>query len=79
MELIAREAKRPVATDAAARARIMEAVRAEPHPWRARVWERLFEPRAFALSPLRTGLIAASLVGIGVVAGVALNNRDVQR
>src|SRR4051794_33839980 len=80
VEWIAREAKRPVVTDAGARARIMAAVREQPLPRRrAHVWERLFEPRAFTLSPLRTGLIAAGLVGIGVISGAAITNRDARK
>jgi hypothetical protein len=78
VELIAREAKRPVVTDAAAKARIMAAVRVQPIPRHAPVWQRLLEPRAFTISPLRTGLIAAGLVGIGLIAGVTLNNRGVR-
>ena len=78
VEWIAREAQRPVVTDPAARERIMLAVRAEPMPKRrVRLWERAFEPRAFRLSPIGSTLIAASLVGIGVLAGVVVNNRDV--
>jgi hypothetical protein len=76
VELIAREARRPVVMDAGARGRIMAAVRAEQAPRRANVWERMFETRSFTLSPAGTALIAAGLVGIGVVAGVMTNNRD---
>ncbi len=76
VESIAREARRPVVTDVAARARIMAAVRAQPLPRRGRVWGRLFEPRAFTLSPMSSGLIAAGLVGIGVMAGLTTSNRD---
>jgi hypothetical protein len=77
VEWIAREAQRPVVTDPAARERIMLAVRAEPMPTRRlRVWERVFEPRAFRLSPMGSTLLAAGLVGIGVITGVVLNNRD---
>src|SRR5438067_4123851 len=79
VEWIAREAKRPVVTDVAARARVMAAVRELPVPRRRHAWTHLFEPRAFTLSPLRTGLIAAGLVGIGVIAGGALANRDARK
>ena len=79
VEWIAREAQRPVVTDPAARARIMATVRAVPLPkQRSRVWERVFEPRAFRLSPIGSTLLAAGLVGIGVIAGAAMNNRDVR-
>ncbi len=79
VEWIAREAQRPVITDPAARERIMSAVRAEPMPMRRlRVWQRVFEPRAFRLSPVATTLLAAGLVGIGVITGKVVNNRDVR-
>jgi hypothetical protein len=77
VELIAREARRPVSTDPAARARIMAAVRAEPLPARPpRMWERVLEPRSFRLSPVATSLIAAGLVGIGIFGGGFVHNRD---
>ena len=48
VELIAREARRPVVTDPAARERIMAAVRAEPLPRRrSSIWERVIAPRSF--------------------------------
>jgi AMP-activated protein kinase-like protein len=75
VELIAREARRPVVTDVAARGRIMAAVRAEGPVRRESVWARMFEARSLTLSPARTALIAAGLVGIGVFAGVFANNR----
>jgi hypothetical protein len=79
VEWIAREAQRPVVTDLAARERIMLAVRAEPMPMRrSRVWRRVFEPRAFRLSPVSSTLLAAGLVGIGLIAGAVVNNRDVR-
>lgn len=79
VEWIAREAQRSVVTDPAARERIMMAVRAEPMPKRrSRVWARVFEPRAFRLSPIGSTLLAAGLVGIGVIVGGVLNNRDVR-
>ncbi|MDB4878400.1 MAG: glycoside hydrolase family 13 domain protein [Gemmatimonadetes bacterium] len=77
VEWIAREARRPVVTDQAARDRIMASVRAEPLPQRRpRLWERVLEPRAFRLSPAGSALIAAGLVGIGVLAGGFVHNRD---
>jgi len=77
VESIAREARRPVVTDPAARERIMAAVRAEPVPVRqSGVWRRLVAPRPFRLSPASIGLLAAGLVGIGVLIGDLAVNRD---
>jgi hypothetical protein len=76
VELIAREARRPVASDPAARARIMAAVRAEPAPRRLSIWLRAFQPRPITLSPVVGGLLAAGLVGLGVIAGNFALNRD---
>jgi hypothetical protein len=77
VEWIAREARRPVTTDQAARDRIMAAVRAEPVPHRRnRFWSRVIEPRVFHLSPAGSALLAAGLVGIGVIAGLFTKNRD---
>ena len=82
VEWIAREARRPVVVDAGARARIMAAVRAEPLPRRSftrrvhNTLHRFVEPRALTLSPARSALLAAGLVGIGVVAGAVVTNRD---
>jgi hypothetical protein len=73
VEWIAREAKRPVALSTGLRARIMDAVRATPLPARPRRglgW--LVSPRPLALSPLGTSLLAAGLVGIGVLVGLAV-------
>jgi hypothetical protein len=83
IEWIAREARRPVVTDPAARARIMAAVRAEAAPVRRpRLWsivDTLVERRALLLSPAAGTLLAAGLVGIGVALGsLARNNRDVR-
>jgi hypothetical protein len=78
VEWIAREARRPVVIDPAARARVMAAVHAEPAPTRhTPFWSRLIEPRDFHLSPAVSTLLAAGLVGIGVVAGLLTKNRDV--
>jgi Carbohydrate-binding module 48 (Isoamylase N-terminal domain) len=78
VEWIAREAQRPVVTDLAARERIMMAVRTEPLPQRrSRVWQRVFEPRAFRLSPIASALLAAGLVGFGLITGKVVNNRGV--
>jgi Glycogen recognition site of AMP-activated protein kinase len=79
VEWIAREARRPVVTDSAARDRIMAAVRAEPVPQRrSAIWGRLVSPRVFSLSPVAGTLLAAGLVGIGVFAGGLVHNRDGQ-
>jgi len=78
VELIAREARRPIVTDPAARDRIMAAVRAESPPRRLRFWERAVQPRAFTFSPATGALLAAGLVGIGVIAGGLRANRDGQ-
>lgn len=77
VELIAREARRPVITDRSARDRIMAAVHADGAPGHRIVfWKRIVEPRSFRLSPALGGLLAAGLVGIGVVAGGFSTNRD---
>jgi hypothetical protein len=79
VESIAREARRPVVTDRAARERIMAAVRAEPVPVRRLgIWSRLVAPRPFLLSPVTGTLLAAGLVGIGVLVGNLALNRDGQ-
>jgi hypothetical protein len=76
VELIAREARRPVVTDRAARERIMAAVRAEPLPRRrSSIWERVIAPRSLTVSPIIGSLLAAGLVGIGVLAGALATNR----
>jgi hypothetical protein len=68
--------------DAAARDRVMAAVRAEPVPHRSFVrrvgnaFGRFAEPRALTMSPARSTLLAAGLVGIGVFAGARMTNRD---
>ena len=73
---IVTEARRPVATDAAARDRLLQALRAEPAPARQpRLLTWLTEPSRFALPPLAAAALAAGLVGIGVIGGLA-NNRD---
>jgi AMP-activated protein kinase-like protein len=76
VEWIAREARRPVTTDPSARQRIMAAVRAEPLPGRHSVWSRVLAPRSFMFSPAAASLLAAGLVGIGVLAGSFVLNRD---
>ena len=75
VELIAREARRPVVFDPAARERVMAAVRAQPLPRRRRLWGAL-EPRSLMVSPLAGTLLAAGLVGVGVLLGGLATNRD---
>jgi hypothetical protein len=79
VEWIAREARRPVTTDPAARARIMAAVRSEPAPSRRRpFWGRLVEPHLFTASPIASLALAAGLVAIGVFGNAIVNSRDGQ-
>ena len=69
VEWIAREARRPASMDPAAKARLLAAVRAEPAPRRSPLqWGWLVNPRPLRLSPLGGLALAASLVGIGVIA-----------
>lgn len=75
VELIAREARRPVVSDPAARDRVMAAVRAEPLPRRWHFWGAL-QPRALMLSPVTGALLAAGLVGVGALLGGYATNRD---
>jgi hypothetical protein len=71
---IVTEARRPVQADAAARARMLEAIKAEPVPSRGlRLVTWLSEPRRFVLPPLATAALAAGLVGMGVLGGLAIN------
>lgn len=76
VEWIIREAKRPVIVDVDARDRVLAAIRAEPAPRRSSAWRRIFAPRVFSLSPVAGVLLAAGLVGIGVIAGAVSSNRD---
>ena len=75
VQWIVTEARRPVALDPAARARLLEAVRAEPVPRRSSRLAWLTEPRQFAIRPIASLAMAAGLVGIGVATGF-LTNRD---
>lgn len=71
---IVSEARRAVPASAEARARLMDAVRAEPRPARrprSRAW--LLRPRALVIPPLAALAAAAGLVGIGVLAGLSYN------
>lgn len=76
VRLIVAEARRPVAIDGAARARLMEAVRAEPRPSRAGVLAWLVRRRMIGLSPVAGLAAAAGLVGIGVITGYVFNRAD---
>ena len=80
IERIAREARRPVAVDRDARARVLEAVRAEPIPVRSPgSWRSLFAPRAVVVTPSRVAVLAAGLIGIGVLLGIgSMRGRDSQ-
>lgn len=75
VEWIASEARRPVVMEPGVRDRIMAAVRAEPIPTPVPAWRRLLQPRVFHISPVGSALLAAGLVGIGVLTGVATSNR----
>jgi len=75
VEWIASEARRPVLMDPGARDRIMAAVRAEPVPAPAPAWRRFLQPHVIHMSPAATSLLAAGLVGIGVLTGVVISNR----
>jgi hypothetical protein len=71
---IVMEARRSVAIDSAARARLLEALRGEPLPKRRpRVLNWILEPRRFSLPPLATAALAAGLVGVGILGGLAFH------
>ncbi len=73
VQWIIAEARRPVVMDAAARTRLMDALKSEVAPRRqSRVMGWLVEPRRFALPPLATLTAAAGLVGIGILTGLLL-------
>ncbi len=77
IEWIARQGRRPVELSPDARARLMDAVRATSLPARPRRglgW--LTAPRPLTLSPLTSTLLAAGLVGVGVLAGLSVTYRD---
>lgn len=78
IERIAREARRPVAIDRDARDRLIEAVRVEPVPvgWSGN-WRSAFAPRSVVVTPARMAVLAAGLVGIGILLGIgATAGRD---
>src|SRR5438045_353354 len=71
---IVTEARRSVPVDAAARARLLTAIRSESTPSRRGtpfLW--LLEPRRIALPPLATAAMAAGLVGIGLFGGLIIH------
>jgi hypothetical protein len=74
IERIAQDARRPVAVDSEAKARLMAAIRAEgaPGSFEADTAEfKLYqpEPRGVTMSAGRLALLAAGLVGIGILFG----------
>jgi hypothetical protein len=74
VEWIVTEARRPVVVDAAARRRLLDAIRSEPAPRRrSKVLSWLVEPRRLALPPIAAAALAAGLVGLGVFVGSAIN------
>ena len=73
VQWIIAEARRPVAIDAAARARLMEALKSEEAPRRtSRVVAWMLEPRRLALPPIASLAAAAGLVGIGILSGLLI-------
>ncbi|HKO17112.1 MAG TPA: isoamylase early set domain-containing protein [Gemmatimonadaceae bacterium] len=79
VQRIVQEARRPVAPDPAAKARLMAAIHAEARPRqspRRRRWRWLLEPRPLALSPLGGFAVAAGLVGIGIATELVRTYRD---
>jgi hypothetical protein len=74
VQWIVSEARRPVMVSAEARARLFDAIHAEPRPTREiRSLGWLLRPKAVALPPLATLAAAAGLVGIGLIGGLAYN------
>jgi Carbohydrate-binding module 48 (Isoamylase N-terminal domain) len=73
VQWIASEARRSVAVDPDVRRRLLEAVHAEPLPQRPSVLAWFMEPRRLMLRPLATAALAAGLVGIGVLGGLAIH------
>lgn len=73
------EARQPVALRADARARLADALQAEPAPVRVRhtppAWRWAVERRTLRMSPLLGGALAAGLVGLGVLAGLVAPDR----
>lgn len=74
VQWIVAEARRPVTVDPEARQRLAAALRAEAAPQRgARLREWFMEPRIVALPRVTSAALAAGLVGIGVLTGLALD------
>ena len=78
IEHIARELKRRVPLDASLDDRIMGEVRQLPRYGRLRLWLRLTTPRTFTVTPLRVGLVAASLAVFAAL-GAAHASADIRR
>jgi hypothetical protein len=72
---IVAEARRPVAMGEGARNRLVQAIRSEPASTRARL-EWALRPRHFAMPPWAAAAMAAGLVGIGVIGGTLVTDRD---
>jgi hypothetical protein len=73
VQWIVAEARRPVAVDARARELLLAAVRLAPRPKRESRIRGWFSERRYSVAPLAALAAAAGLVGIGVIAGLALN------
>lgn len=74
VQWIVSEARRAVSVSAEARARLLDAIRAEPRPApRPRSLAWLLQPRTLVIPPLATLAAAAGLVGVGVLAGLGYN------
>lgn len=78
VEWIAGEARRLIVMDAAARDRVMEAVRAAEPPRRERIgaWSRFTRPRPITISPAQITAIAAALIGIIALPFALMTHRD---
>jgi hypothetical protein len=80
IERIALEARRPVAVDSDAKARLMAAIRAEGAPGSHMDDSAALQRRQITLSTARFAAFAAGLVGIGVLVGSQLEfGRDSRR
>lgn len=75
LDWVVTELRRPAELRAGARDRLLEMLREEPAPRRERfAWAT--RPRPIALPPLVSTALAAGLVGIGVLVGWQLSDRD---
>jgi len=74
------EVRQPVALSDDSKARLLDAIRAEPRPLREvappRGWRWAVQRRTLRLSPLLGTALAAGLVGIGVLAGLLAPSRS---